>query len=75
MSDKPEEPDFDKLEKEMDLSPLDEDAFQMFEMFNSLLRAGFQEKQALHLVAFILVETQQAYLLMELDEEEEEEED
>ena len=73
MSDKPEEPDFEKLEKELDLSPLDEDAFQMFEMFNSLLRGGFQEKQALHLVAFILVETQQAYLLMEDDEDDENE--
>jgi hypothetical protein len=54
MSEKPEEPDFDKLEKEFGLTPFDEDALQMNEMFHSFMRAGFREKQALQLIAMIV---------------------
>lgn len=61
MSDKPEEPDFDKLEADIGLSPLDEDAFQMHEMFHSFLRAGFREKQALQLVAMIVNDSELYY--------------
>ena len=60
MSDKPEEPDFEKLEADLGLTPLDEDAFQMYEMFQSLLRAGFRERQALTLVAMIVNDANEA---------------
>ena len=74
MSDKPEEPDFEKLEEELGLTPLDQDAFQMYELFNSLLRAGFREKQALQLVAMI-VNDAELYYSVEADFEEEDEGD
>lgn len=56
MSDK-EEPDFNALEDEMRMSPMDQDAVQMHELFQSLLRAGFREKAALYLVAMIVNES------------------
>jgi len=71
---KPEEPDFDKFEKELDISPLDEDAFQMYELFLSLLRAGFREKQALYLVAMIINDANESeifYTSIEDDDDEE----
>jgi hypothetical protein len=52
-----EEPDFNRLEDEFGLSPLDQDALQMHELFNSLVRAGFNDKQAIRLVALIISET------------------
>lgn len=73
MSNKPEEPDFDKLETELGLSPLDEDAFQMYEMFNSLLRAGFRERQALVLVAIIINDANESEIYYVKDDEDEEE--
>lgn len=51
-----EEPDFAKLELELGISPMDQDATQMHEIFKSLLRAGFKERQALRLVALIITE-------------------
>jgi hypothetical protein len=51
-----EEPDFNRLEDEFGLSPLDQDALQMHELFNSLVRAGFKDKQAIRLVALIISE-------------------
>lgn len=51
-----EEPNFDKFEQELNLSPLDQDSMQMHEMFLSLQRAGFRERQALTLVAMIVSE-------------------
>lgn len=57
MSDKPEEPDFDALAKELDMSPMDQDAFQMYELYTSLIKAGFREKAALYLVAMIVNES------------------
>jgi uncharacterized protein YgfB (UPF0149 family) len=56
MSDK-EEPNFDALEEELDVSPLDQDAVQMHELYKSLLKAGFREKAALYLVAMIVNES------------------
>jgi hypothetical protein len=57
MSDK-EEPDFDALAQELDMSPMDQDAYQMHELYKSLLKAGFREKAALYLVAMIVNEAQ-----------------
>jgi hypothetical protein len=74
MSEKPEEPDFDKLEDELGLSPLDEDALQMNEMFHSLLRAGFRERQALILVGIITNEANESEFYYVKDDEEPEEE-
>lgn len=74
MSDKPEEPDFDKLEKELGLTPLDEDAFQMYEMFQSLLRAGFRERQALILVGIIINEANESEIYYVKDDEDPEDE-
>lgn len=52
-----EGPDFSRLENEFGLSPLDQDAMQMHELFGSLVRAGFNDKQAIRLVALIISET------------------
>jgi hypothetical protein len=71
MSEKPEEPDFNKFEEDLGLTPMDEDAFQMYELFNSLLRAGFKEKQALHLVAMI-VNDAELYYSVDVDSDEDE---
>jgi hypothetical protein len=57
MSEKPEEPDFNALEDEMRMSPMDQDAVQMHELYQSLVRAGFREKAALYLVAMIVNES------------------
>jgi hypothetical protein len=71
---KPEEPDFNKFEEELGLSPLDEDAFQMFELFNSLLRAGFRERQALTLVAMIVNDANESeFLYSSIDDDDDEE--
>lgn len=56
MSDK-EEPNFDALEEELNVSPLDQDAVQMHELYKSLLKAGFRDKAALYLVAMIVNES------------------
>ena len=74
MSEKPEEPDFDKMEAELGLSPLDEDAFQMYEMFQSLLRAGFRERQALILVGIIINEANESEIYYVKDDEDPEDE-
>lgn len=60
----PEEPrdkepssfDFNRLEVDLGISSLDEDAMQMYELFKSLVKAGFKDKQALRLVALIITE-------------------
>jgi hypothetical protein len=57
MSDKPEEPDFNALEDQMRMSPMDQDAVQMHELYQSLIRAGFREKASLYLVAMIVNES------------------
>lgn len=56
MSDK-EEPNFEALETELGVSPLDQDAVQMHELYKSLIKAGFREKAALYLVAMIVNES------------------
>ena len=38
-------------------TPLEQDAAQMHEMFRALLTAGFEERQALQLVAFLIEES------------------
>ncbi len=48
--------DFGRLEQELGISSLDEDAAQMHELFKALVRAGFRERQALTLVALIISE-------------------
>ena len=83
MSNKPEEqPDPEKyekefgehLDKELGLSVLDEDAFQMYEMFQSLMRAGFRERQALILVGIIINEANESEIYYVKDDDEPEEE-
>jgi hypothetical protein len=37
---------------------MDQDAYQMHELYKSLLKAGFREKAALYLVAMIVIEGQ-----------------
>ena len=74
MSEKPEEPDFEKLETELGLTPFDEDAFQMHEMFQSLMRAGFRERQALILVGIIINEANESEIYYVKDDEDPEEE-
>jgi len=74
MSEKPEEPDFEKLEADIGLTPLDEEAFQMHEMFQSLMRAGFRERQALILVGIIINEANESEIYYVKDDEEPEEE-
>jgi hypothetical protein len=53
MTDK-EEPNFEALEEELDISPLDEEAVHMHELYKSLKKAGFRERQSLLLVAMIV---------------------
>jgi len=73
----PEEPDFGQYESEMDLTPLDEDAFQMFAMFESLLRAGFRERQALFLVGIIINEAHEdeIYYTTKVDDDDDDDEE
>ena len=70
-----EEPDFSKLENELGLSPMDQDAVQMHELFRSLLRAGFRERQALILVAMIVNEAQEDAVIFTSTSEEDWDED
>jgi hypothetical protein len=51
----PEENNLDHLEFDSP-TPLEQDAAQMHEMFKALLKAGFEERQALMLVAFLIDE-------------------
>lgn len=51
-----EEPDFEALAREIGVSPIDQDAMQMHELYKSLMKAGFREKAALYLVAMIVNE-------------------
>ena len=52
----PEENNLDHLEFDSP-TPLEQDAAQMHEMFRALLKAGFEERQALQLVAFLIEES------------------
>ncbi len=60
----PEEPQGEKdeqlklswLEQNLGLSSLDQDAAHMHELFKSLMKAGFKERQAIRLVALIITE-------------------
>ena len=56
---KSEDSDFEAFSKELDVSPLDLDAIQMFELYKSLIKAGFIEIQALRLVSMIVNESMQ----------------
>jgi hypothetical protein len=51
----PEENNIDHLEFDSP-TPLEQDAAQMHEMFKALTKAGFEERQALMLVAFLIEE-------------------
>jgi hypothetical protein len=69
---KSEEPDFDALSKELGVSPLDQDAIQMYELYKSLMKAGFVELQALRLVSMIVNESMQEEIIftgMDVDED------
>jgi hypothetical protein len=69
---KSEDSDFEALSKELDVSPLDLDAIQMFELYKSLMKAGFVEIQALRLVSMIVNESMQDEIIftgMDTDEE------
>lgn len=74
MADK-EEPNFEALENELGLSPMDQDAVQMHELFRSLLKAGFRERQALILVAMIVNEAQEDAVIFTSTSEEDWDED
>jgi hypothetical protein len=50
-----EENNIDHLEFDSP-TPLEQDAAQMHEMFKALTKAGFEERQALMLVAFLIEE-------------------
>lgn len=70
MSDKPEEPDFNSLEDSLNLSPMDEEAVQMHELYKSLTKAGFKERQSLLLVAMIVNDmNEQSIIIQHMDEE------
>lgn len=47
---------FNRLEVDLGMSSMDEDAMQMHELYKSLVKAGFRDKQALRLVALIITE-------------------
>lgn len=69
---KSEEPDFEALSKELGVSPLDQDAIQMYELYKSLMKAGFVELQALRLVSMIVNESMQDEIIftgMDVDED------
>jgi uncharacterized protein YaeQ len=71
---------FEEIAGPVHVSPLDEQSFEMHELFLSLIQAGFKERQALMLIAYVLNETQHEmyYMgvgMMDDDEEEEEEGD
>jgi hypothetical protein len=75
---KSEDSDFEAFSKELDVSPLDLDAIQMFELYKSLIKAGFIEIQALRLVSMIVNESMQDEIVftgMDTDEEGSEEEE
>jgi hypothetical protein len=73
MSSKPEEPDFSNFAVQLNMSPLDLEAVHMYELFNSLQRAGFLERQALLLVAMIATETEDARVQYSLEDDDDEE--
>ena len=69
---KSEDSDFEAFSKELDDSPLDLAAIQMFELYKSLIKAGFIEIQALRLVSMIVNESMQDEIIftgMDTDEE------
>jgi hypothetical protein len=75
---KSEDSDFEAFSKELNVSPLDLDAIQMFELYKSLIKAGFIEIQALRLVSMIVNESMQDEIVftgMDTDEEGSEEEE
>lgn len=45
--------DLSGLEQDLDISELDTDAIQMYELFKALGKAGFTERQAILLVALL----------------------
>ena len=70
---KSEEPDFNKFEEDLDMSYLDEEAFHMYELHRSLIKAGFRERQALTLVAMIVNDANEAEIFYtRIDDEEQE---
>jgi hypothetical protein len=62
-----EDSSFEQFEKEIGISVLDQDATQMHELFLSLVKAGFKERQALVLVALIVNESSQEDVVFSLD--------
>lgn len=61
--------DLSALEKDLNISETDVDAIHMFELFTSLQRAGFNERQALTLVALFGVPDPDMVLYTLEDEE------
>lgn len=66
---------FEEISGPVHISPLDEQSHEMHELFTSLTRAGFRERQALTLVALILSETQQGYYIINEDDDFDDEDD
>lgn len=78
MSSKPEDSDLSNFAIQLNMSPLDLEAVHMYELYNSLLRAGFLERQALLLVAMIATETDDAqaqYMVIADDEDDDDDDD
>lgn len=66
---------FEEIAGPVHISPLDEQSYEMHELFVSLTKAGFRERQALALVALILSETQQGYYIVNEDFDDDDDDD
>lgn len=71
-----EDSNLDALNEDAGLSPMDQDSIQMHEVFLSLMRAGFTERQALTLVGMIVVEADEgSFYSVDIDVDDSEDED
>ena len=83
MSDNAENPEssseleFDEeaFEDAVGISPLEEDAAHMHELFLSFMKAGFLERQALQLVAMLIDQANQTTIVFTSEDEDDDDED
>ncbi len=64
--------DLSDLENDLNISEIDVDAIQMFEMFSAFKRAGFNERQALTLVALVGSPFDDTMVIYHVDDEDDE---